>query len=672
MSHEVHAALTAIRNRLDHFVVGHGQVKEALLLALIGREHFYLQGEPGCAKTLLAEVAGHAAGLAFEFCQFHRDTRLNDLLGDVVLRRSRQADGGEIIEQTLRHGGLLRAQIAVLDDITRAPGEALNVLLRLLNEREYLSQRIPLMSAIATTNPTGDEYYNEPLDPANLDRFTLQFKAKGALGGSDFELARSIMDRYDGFQPNMEEGEQVSAELLERAYQAHRQVKLPRYVLRAYLKFVHDLVHKYGCTPANSLLTDRTMLVKAPRMIKAMALLQGRTSATPDDLRVLKYILTFRIPEELYEQLDELLEQLIEEAEQADAGEQDSAESEQMEGIRGQEEGESEGDEQQQQDAGDSALADEILESVQSQQGDAENLHSIQQQAQGGDDNQSKFQRNQMQPVTNIELLMNKIKGRLEENPAESEQHPGGSPRTYKRMKTFEEFLDSDPVETSIWLERTHPTLPRAFRREKKHLGGKVVIIRDVSQSMEGRYARWTSSVVTRLVDMVRKKRMRIGYIEFNHVSHKYHHDGRFFTRDYDKIVEIATNVSCSGVTNYQFPLRDALDELRAGATHNKHIVFLTDGEPTQGDWLVREERRMARVSGVSIHTLFIGTSECPEILDILSEESDGFRFLAIPDDKGGLNLQERTPRTPVGPQPISTLGPEPLKGSGTRARSRR
>ena len=68
-------------------------------------------------------------------------------------------------------GVVASAQIAVLDDISRAPGEALNVLLRLLNERKYHERPIPLWSAVATGNPTSAEFYNEPLDPATLDRF---------------------------------------------------------------------------------------------------------------------------------------------------------------------------------------------------------------------------------------------------------------------------------------------------------------------------------------------------------------------------------------------------------------------------------------------------------------------------------------------------------------------
>ena len=404
------------------------------------------------------------------------------------------------------------------------------------------------------------------------------------------------------------------------------------------------LRNRYNCTPANSLLSDRTMLVKVPRMIRALALLEGRDEATLDDLRVLKYILTFRVPEQVYENLDQILDQVIQEAQEAE--QMQPEEGEEMQGAQGQdEEGQSGDDSQEQEGGGEEELVEQILEAVDAEGEDAKKRKSMQQQSSSPQDGPGKVERNAPQTVENMEFLLDKIRGRLERSQADSEVHPGGSPRSYKRMNSFEEFIDSDPVDTSIWMDSVNPNLPRAFRRKKKHMGGKVVIIRDVSQSMEGRYARWTSSVVTKLVEMVRRKRMRIGYIEFNHISRKYNHEGRFFTRDYDKIIDQAGNVSCSGVTNYQYPLRDALQELRRGNTRNKHILFLTDGEPTQGDWLVREERKVAKSLGVSIHTLFIGTTECPEILDILSEETDGSQFIATPDERGGLYIAERFSR---------------------------
>jgi MoxR-like ATPase len=637
---------------------------------LVAQEHIYLMGDPGIAKTLLAEVAGGAASLRFQFNQMHRDTRLAELVGDIQIARDPlPGNKGDVIRQVLRPGGVLTADIALLDDISRAPGEALNVLLRILNERKYQSLKIPLMTAIGTSNPTTDDYYNEPLDPANLDRFTLQLKTKSTVNTQQWSDARRIMDRYEGFPADLAPGERaVPAELVRAAREALRAVRIPPIVLEAYRKFLDNLINKYGCTPENSLLTDRTMLIKVPRMIKALALLEGRDEANTGDLRVLKHILTFRIPENLYENLENILNEVIQEVEQNEEMLAEQSE-EQQQGAQGEEESAESGEEAQEQDsAGDKDLVDQLMEAMQAQGEESEKRKSMQQQAASSEDGAPQFQRNTPQQVENLDVLLDKIRGRLERNQADAEIHPGGSPRTYRRMKTFEEFMDTDPGETAIWMNQVQPNLPRAFHRKKKNVGGKVVIIRDVSQSMEGRYARWTSSVVTRMVDMVRKKRMRIGYIEFNHVSRKYSHDGRFFTRDYDKLIDKAANVSCSGVTNYQYPLRDALTEFRKGRGANRHILFLTDGEPTQGDWLVREERKQAKSMGVSIHTLFIGTTECPEILDILSEETDGSQFLATPDDRGGLSIAERVSRSAQTKQQHRPPFPDGPPGSGSPA----
>ena len=82
----------------------------------------------------------------------HRDTRLAELIGEAVVMRSTDPEtGGEIIRQHNRPGGVLTSDLCVLDDISRAPGESLNVLLRILNERKIGDTPIPLRSAIATS-----------------------------------------------------------------------------------------------------------------------------------------------------------------------------------------------------------------------------------------------------------------------------------------------------------------------------------------------------------------------------------------------------------------------------------------------------------------------------------------------------------------------------------------
>ena len=90
----------------------------------------------------------------------HRDTRLHELIGDTVIQRQPMQGGeGELIQASLRRAGLLGSEFAILDDLSRAPGEALNVLLRILNERRYGGERIPLLTAVATGNETATGIY---------------------------------------------------------------------------------------------------------------------------------------------------------------------------------------------------------------------------------------------------------------------------------------------------------------------------------------------------------------------------------------------------------------------------------------------------------------------------------------------------------------------------------
>ena len=626
--------LRKIRHNMDAFVVGHEAVKEAMLLGLIAREHLYLQGPPGCAKTLLAEVVAASMNRPSFFCQLHRDTRLADLIGDVILERAMlPGEGGEVVRQRVRQGGVLTSAVVVLDDITRAPGEALSVLLRLLNERKYNLQPIPLRLAIATSNPTAEIYHNEPLDPAHLDRFTLQVPVRGTICTQRWDEASAIVDRGHATSAALPVRYLVTTDLLDEAHRAMQDVDVPHHVMRVYRNVLDILQNEMGCNPANSLLSDRTMLVKVPVMIRAMAVLDGRAVATAEDLGVLKSILTFRVPEAVYRRLDEILQRAAALA-LASPGSFDDPMQKQTAGW------EASHGAQRVDETSDRGLGDELLASLSA--GDDASGAQAPLRVNRAQSSPERFHDGTRYTVKNLELLVERISGRLERHSAAPEAHPGGSPRSWKRMRSLQEFLDTDAAEMAVWMDRVHPGLPRVYKRDKKHVGGDMVIIRDVSESMQGYYARWAASVVTGLVQLVRRKRMRIGYIEFNHVSRKYSHGGRFFTRDYNQILALAANLACSGVTNYQRPLHDALTELRAWGAPNKHIVLLTDGEPTHGDWLVRAERRLATELQVTIHTLFIGDVECPEILDVLSEESGGCQLLAAPDDQGGLSLQER------------------------------
>jgi MoxR-like ATPase len=617
---------------MDRYVVGHDDVKEAILLGLIAREHIYLEGPPGTAKTMLAEITSEAADLQFFFYQLHRDTRLAELVGDTVIFREREMSGGEVIRQMNRKGGILMAEICVLDDISRAPGEALNVLLRVLNERKFGGERIPLLTAIATGNPTKDDsYYNEPLDPANLDRFTIQMRTLGLLQRNSWEEAARVVDLYASnlFGPEVEQ--KVDRLVLDGANALLPKVELTAAVKQLLLEFLNVLLNDYGLTDKNSLITDRTFLVKAVKILKSKAVLEGRDHCVPEDLFVLKYLTTFRIPEELHKRIEDIINDLLRKKKVAP---EESEDVEQMSQARAEErtEGQPRTDYTTQE-----ATVDHRKQQL--ELGDMMQQTLSPNADDSGDNTELNLDR---ESIENIEVLLKALKGRIERNKAEKVPHRGGQPRKWRRLTTFDDLADTDPVESSIWYDHVNPQLPRMLLRERYDRGGELAILRDISSSMAGVYSKWASSVILRLIELAKKKRMRVGYIEFNHLSTKYQMEGKFFVRDYDKISHRALNLHCSGCTNYQNSLEDALTEFQRFGRGNQHILFLTDGVPTQGDWEVKAERQLAKELGVAIHTIFIGKNKCPRILEMISEETDGAQFQAATDRYGVIRIEER------------------------------
>ncbi len=242
----------------------------------------------------------------------------------------------------------------------------------------------------------------------------------------------------------------------------------------------------------------------------------------------------------------------------------------------------------------------------------------------------------------NIKMIMKVLEGNFQRNIARRTNHPGGVPRKWKTMVSFDEVEDIDPLEAFIWADCASPHLPRVQRREKESLGGEIAILRDVSTSMMGVYSEWSSSVVQGVIELGRSKNMRVGYLEFNHKSYKYKKDCRFFTRDYKWILNMSSNTECSGNTNYEDALREALSEFRGRGLRNKHILFITDGIPTSGDCDVVTQRMLAKKLGVCIHSIFIGSKNYPKILQVVSEETIGTQFIASRGKDGNIKIERK------------------------------
>ena len=686
-----------LRDRLDAAVIGQGPLKECLVLALLAKEHVYVEGPPGAAKTLLAETAAAQAQLTTFFCQLHRDTRLSELVGDAVIMREAAPSGGELIRSEVLAGGLLTADVAVLDDISRAPGEALNVLLRLLNERRWHARPIPLLTAIATGNPTGAEFYNEPLDPATLDRFAFQLRCDGLLGAGEWDDAAAVIDRFSSdaaaaaapaAASTADERALSGAELAE-LQEAVDRVRLTPEIRDALLAFVSRLAQRHRLDASNALLTDRTFLVKAPKLLRAAAVAAGRDQCEPSDLDVLKYLTAFRVPEEVHAAhvqpiIDEVAEEARREREKAAAdgggggGEGDGPPGGAGgggEGTAAGGAGADDGNKPQQSTGGSGAQAPQLFQSAPPERSPSQQRAPDQQQLEEEEDAPQGPpslimramgmladllpKRKAPPPPMNLDaesveglnLLLAALEGQFERSNVSRASHADGIPRGWRRLRSFDGFADdADGAEAAAWCERPAAgTLPRAVDRSKPRRGGALAILRDVSTSMHGLNAKYASSLALRVIELARRRKMRVGMLEYSDAVTKLQPGDGFFSRDYNKLQSFARRLECGGLTDYEASIGGALMEFqsdrRLRCRHTpKHILFLTDGAPTKGDRKCVDVRNLAALAGVRIHTLFVQTEDAdayPSVLDSLAADTSGSRMQArvLDQQRGHIDL---------------------------------
>ncbi|MBM4383032.1 MAG: AAA family ATPase [Deltaproteobacteria bacterium] len=608
-------AIARLRAALDAAIVGHDDAKTALVLARLARQHALLIGPSGCGKSALAEAWLGAAGGSAARIAFHRDTRAAALLGDVALVREPHARGERIALRTLP-SALARAELWHLDDLERAPGEALAPLLRMLAEREGPHGALPLASAVATLLPRWQSRHADPPEPAQLDRFALQVRMHGLALASDPTQASALLARASELQADAR-GKDPDPTTWHFAIAASpaaaARVALPAAVLADW----HALWRRIAqlCASAGAQLpSDRVVAAIGLAVLRAHALLHARSEAARADLRAARFMLAARVPESLLRAAEQLVER-------AAAGELAPPSTTPRAGraVAGDAGGRARIPPTERREAERSALLSPLAPL-----------------------------RHRPEPA-DVSRLVRALAGRIDRAKAERAADPGGSPRRRAPLRRLDDALDADAAELLLWADGAWPSGPALLRRERRSEGGALALLRDISASMEGARTRLAADVIAGIVRAAGKRRMRIGYVEFHHDAEPLLVDGALFHRRTRALLERARLARAEGRTSYEAPLRVALAALRALGQRGGHIVLLTDGMPVVGDARVTRERALAQELGARIHTVFLGTEEMPALLPELAGETGGICFRAV---------RERSRVTLVPAQPPRAVAP--------------
>ncbi len=167
------AQLESVRSEIHKVIVGHENVVEGVLTALLAGGHVLLEGVPGLGKTTLLRTLGEALHLDYSRIQFTPDLMPADILGSMVM------DHDEIGAKALRFDpGPIFSNLVLADEINRATPRTQSALLEAMQEKTVTSgtttHRLdqPFL-VMATQNPLEMEG-TYPLPEAQLDRFLLK------------------------------------------------------------------------------------------------------------------------------------------------------------------------------------------------------------------------------------------------------------------------------------------------------------------------------------------------------------------------------------------------------------------------------------------------------------------------------------------------------------------
>ena len=172
---EFRRVFSTIRDELGRVIVGHAELLDLVVIALVADGHVLLEGVPGLGKTLLVRTLARALDLRFSRIQFTPDLMPADILGTNLIV---QDDEGR--RRFEFQPGPVFAQIILADEINRATPKTQSALLEAMQERAVstagTSRTLPApFFVLATQNPIEMEG-TYPLPEAQLDRFLFKLR----------------------------------------------------------------------------------------------------------------------------------------------------------------------------------------------------------------------------------------------------------------------------------------------------------------------------------------------------------------------------------------------------------------------------------------------------------------------------------------------------------------
>jgi MoxR-like ATPase len=271
-SSPVHARLTDLETAVAAVIRGKPEVVRLSLVCLLARGHLLIEDVPGVGKTTLAQALARAVACGFQRLQFTSDMLPSDVLGVTIWNAHSEAF-------EFKQGPIF-TNFLLADEINRTTPKTQSALLEAMNEgqvtmdgrRHVLPQ--PFM-VIATQNPV-EHHGTYPLPESQLDRFLMRLAIGYPDASSEREIVRQPDRPVSGVLESMLSGEDVMR-LQEAAGSVTVDESLVDYMLAIVEKTRAHEALSLGVSPRGSQALYRAT--------QALALIEGRDYAIPDDVK---------------------------------------------------------------------------------------------------------------------------------------------------------------------------------------------------------------------------------------------------------------------------------------------------------------------------------------------------------------------------------------------------
>lgn len=273
-----------LTQNLGTVIVGKAEAIRLILVALFSGGHALLEDVPGVGKTLLAKSLARSIDGQFQRIQCTPDLLPTDITGTNIWNQ--QSGQFEFLP------GPVFTNVLLADEINRATPRTQSALLEVMEERQVTVDRVSRLVpgpffVIATQNPI--EYQGTfPLPEAQMDRFALAFSLGYPTEVEELQMLQRLQQgmRVEDLQPCISLPE--LQELRRLCGQVWLETSLQAYILALVRATREDEEIMLGVSPRGAVILQQTT--------QALAFLEGRDYATPDDVKFLApYVLSHRM-----------------------------------------------------------------------------------------------------------------------------------------------------------------------------------------------------------------------------------------------------------------------------------------------------------------------------------------------------------------------------------------